>query len=65
MSFGFFRIGYTQDYKEIQEQNRVLREALEFYARVLGQSKSMDRRIVHQDSGDKAKQALDQTKEKP
>lgn len=33
-------------------------KALQFYAKVLGQSKSMDMRIIHQDGGKTARNAL-------
>jgi len=40
------------------------REALEFYARILGNSKSMDIRIIHQDGGNRAQQTLKEIGEK-
>lgn len=37
---------------------RVLEAALNFYAKNMGQSLSMDRRVIIQDAGDKARAAL-------
>lgn len=44
--------------RHIQERILELRNALIFYSVVLGQSKSMDYRIIHQDGGKKARVAL-------
>lgn len=49
-----------QALRKEREDKKVLMEALEFYASV--NSKSMDKRMMHMDCGDKASAALEKVK---
>lgn len=48
----------VRDRRWLLERVREMRGALMFYERSLGLSKSLDRRIVHQDGGERARNAL-------
>jgi hypothetical protein len=48
----------TKQLVEAKRENKVLREALEWYRNMLGQSNSMCNRVIIQDGGSKAREAL-------
>lgn len=51
-------VKWKADAERLGARVNELEKALRFYAKVIGQSKSMDMRIVHQDGGEIARKAL-------